>query len=660
METESKYPCRLTAVLLIAAGIFFSVNLNAQSSSNEKKDSTIKEYELSPVNVFGSRFNSGDAKKFSSFSLIKGRMIEYGNHANLAEVIDNNAGVFIKDHGGRSGMKTISIRGTASSHTLIMLNGMKLNSTQNGTFDLSSFPVQNINSVELIRGGNSAVYGGNAIGGAMNMSVLPDLSGKSFSAGLKYGSLGNYSLSMSKNLSAGNMLITASAIYENDPGDFEFIHDRFGEKVTETRKNAFYENLGFSLAGYSEAGQWSIVTALLSKYTKKGIPGAVLRGTVLNKDAKSNEAENIFSLNLSRNFEDNKLSFSFLMRHANLHYTNSGSQYTGRINNNSHFLTFDNGFKVNYVYEAGENTSLDLSSEFYYSTLKGDFLEPDTGNFVTRTNFSISSRLERSFKLGSTDIYSEAGIRTDIIDDTENALSPVAGLIFDNEGFPDARIQYSYNFRPPGFNEMYYLNYGNADLDPERSHSFDLGFFEDQFHGNLRFEINGFFILTRDRILSVPTSPVTWQAQNIAKVETKGIELIASANLINNKLDIKLNYTVQEALNRSENSGRYDIPYIPKEMFSAVLYWFPFEYLSIDLSIDYSSYRYSLIANNYDSILPAYLTSDLNLNYEMKTEDLGNFIFYAKVSNITAEDYEIIANYPMPGRIYNFGMRFNY
>ncbi len=68
------------------------------------------------------------------------------------------------------------VRGTSStSHTLIMLNGMPLNSGWYGGVNWQNMSMENIDRVEIVRGPASALYGGNAMGGAINViTVLPE------------------------------------------------------------------------------------------------------------------------------------------------------------------------------------------------------------------------------------------------------------------------------------------------------------------------------------------------------------------------------------------------------------------------------------------------------------------------------------------------------
>jgi len=47
----------------------------------------------------------------------------------------------------------------ASEHILILLDGIRMNNFQNGQVDFSLFPMNNIDRIEVVRGGNSALYG---------------------------------------------------------------------------------------------------------------------------------------------------------------------------------------------------------------------------------------------------------------------------------------------------------------------------------------------------------------------------------------------------------------------------------------------------------------------------------------------------------------------
>jgi len=88
---------------------------------------------------------------------------------NLADLLTWQSGIKINDYGPEGTQNSISIRGSASSQVLILVNGIRLNDSLNGGFDLSDIPLSGVERVEIVRGGSSALYGSDALGGVINI-----------------------------------------------------------------------------------------------------------------------------------------------------------------------------------------------------------------------------------------------------------------------------------------------------------------------------------------------------------------------------------------------------------------------------------------------------------------------------------------------------------
>jgi iron complex outermembrane receptor protein len=101
----------------------------------------------------------------SDVSVVTAATLKTRTFDRLDEALNAEAGIY----GGR-------VRGTSStSHTLIMLNGMPLNSGWYGGVNWQNVSMENVDRIEIVRGPASALYGGNAMGGAINViTVLPE------------------------------------------------------------------------------------------------------------------------------------------------------------------------------------------------------------------------------------------------------------------------------------------------------------------------------------------------------------------------------------------------------------------------------------------------------------------------------------------------------
>ena len=84
-------------------------------------------------------------------------------------MLSAQSGVLVNDYGPQGQTKTVSIRGSTSSQILVLVDGIRLNSSFDGWVDLSRIPVDAIDHIEIVRGGASSLWGTGAIGGVINI-----------------------------------------------------------------------------------------------------------------------------------------------------------------------------------------------------------------------------------------------------------------------------------------------------------------------------------------------------------------------------------------------------------------------------------------------------------------------------------------------------------
>ena len=90
----------------------------------------------------------------------------------LADILRRVAGVHLDQVGGRGGTGSLYLRGADPNYTLVLVDGVRVNDPTNargGSFDFSTFDVADVERVEIARGPYSAVYGGDALAGVVNI-----------------------------------------------------------------------------------------------------------------------------------------------------------------------------------------------------------------------------------------------------------------------------------------------------------------------------------------------------------------------------------------------------------------------------------------------------------------------------------------------------------
>ena len=104
---------------------------------------------------------------------IKTTSLSEGSSIDLASLITASSSVYIKEYGA---LATPTFRGTSSSHTLVLWNGVPVNSIANGLSDLSAIYCHSFSDILLTHGGSSSVFGSGAVGGSLHLNTNAKLS----------------------------------------------------------------------------------------------------------------------------------------------------------------------------------------------------------------------------------------------------------------------------------------------------------------------------------------------------------------------------------------------------------------------------------------------------------------------------------------------------
>ena len=144
----------------------------------------------------------------TQMDVIKSAALSEGSSCDLASIISSSSSVYIKQYGA---LATPTFRGTSSSHTLILWNGVPLNSIANGLSDFSSINTLDFTDILLVHGGNASVFGTGAVGGSVHLnSDLKSIHKNAFSVSTTMASYGLQSESLAFSLTDGMYLAKGS------------------------------------------------------------------------------------------------------------------------------------------------------------------------------------------------------------------------------------------------------------------------------------------------------------------------------------------------------------------------------------------------------------------------------------------------------------------
>ncbi len=253
LRTPSISPCRETLLLLILSGLFFipagrvAHAIPDVTAEDTSRTTRARMYTLEEVSVTGSRLPQALQDAPSPANVLTRSSIEAAGGASLGQVLALQPGLFVKDYGAGGALKTISQRGMATEHTLMLLNGIPINSVQTGFLDLGTFSAGEIDRVEVVQGGHSASFGANAVAGVINIIPRQPDDGRIVRVRTGIGSFGSRELGISAGSVTESALWRASLSHDRGEGDYPFIYSNGPTEIPLVRKNADFSTYAGSV-----------------------------------------------------------------------------------------------------------------------------------------------------------------------------------------------------------------------------------------------------------------------------------------------------------------------------------------------------------------------------------------------------------------------------
>lgn len=615
---------------------------------------------------------------------LTGDEIERLNSNSVADALRYFSGVQVKDYGGVGGIKTINVRSMGTNHTGVVYDGVQLGNAQNGQIDLGQFSLDNIEAISLHNGQKSEILQpardfGSAASIYMKTRTPVFKEGESYHArlALRFGSFDLLNPSALVELRLSDRVnASLSAEWLNSSGKYKFRYRRVnpaGEVAYDTiatRQNGDINatRLEVNFNGTYSCGEWHFKA--YNYNSERGVPGAIVNNVW-------RRGERIWDTN---SFVQGNTMFS-LGKFSSLNAIKYAFYRTHYVNNDDKQIKIDNLYRQREIYFSSANEyqilspwRVSLSYDLQWNTLDADvygFAKPDryTNMIAGATSFSLDRFRIQASALG-----------TFIHDRLEGQKAPKDKAVFtpavyasvlpfgSASGF-SVRAFYKRSFRMPTFNDLYYADMGNSQLNPERVTQYNVGLLYDKvfdsFVDHVRVSADGYINRVRDKIVAYPKGQqFRWTMLNLGKVRIEGTDVSAQitvvpASLLGNRihLTIRGQYTYQHAIdvtNPADNYYRDQIPYIPRHSGSAVVNadWNGW---GLNYSYIYVGSRYNQQENiKYNYTQPWY-TSDISVSKDLRIGEVRLRVL-AEINNLLSQDYDVILNYPMPKRNYRISL----
>ena len=378
----------------------------------------------------------------------------------LPEILNNIAGITIGGNGSNpADVKAVYMRGASAANTLILIDGIPVNDASeiSGEYNISAIPIDIIERVEILKGGNSTLYGSDAVAGVINIITKKGTGVLSANVLATAGSYDTYKQVLGLTGQLQNTSVTLNAT-NSDSKNFSSAAPAQG--VTNFDKDGFHQksvllNIGqqvntrFLLKGNVQANNnmadldnGAFSDALDYTYSKSSFLAGIGGSLALTKGS--------LNFNLSQNNVKNR-------------YNNKGSM-TNNTGNITHLET-----NLNYNF----SKSIDLAGGVSYKKLSTEQRNPySSALFADNT---ISSAFTSLFFRTNTGFQAELGGRLNNHSDYGTNFTYTINPSYLFAERYKLFVNLSSAYRVPSLYQLF-STYGNLALEPETSTSFETGF----------------------------------------------------------------------------------------------------------------------------------------------------------------------------------------
>jgi vitamin B12 transporter len=559
----------------------------------------------------------------ASVTVLRGEDLERRQVRMIAEVLREVPGVTVVQTGGPGGTTSVFLRGAGSNQTLVLIDGVKVNSPTTGTTDWSNLTAENIDRIEIIRGPQSTLYGSEAMGGVIQIFTKRGRGKPEGAVGLEAGSFKTFRERASVRGETGPLDYSLSV----SRWDTEGI-SRANEKNGNAERDG-YQNTTFSARmGLSFAGDGRADLTMRHLRARAELDGFGLTGPVDDLNFLQRTRETLLALNVSkpliRGWEQTLHLSTFLSRQE---FTDPDTVFNNAVfDTKTHRLDWQHNFTL---------TSWSLLTVGYeYLRQEGE----NAGNFdASQTTQAVYA--QNQFRWGDR-AFLNLGLRytdNNRFGDHVNGKTELAYLL--RESGTKLRAAYGTGFRAPSLNDLYFPGFGNPDLKPEENRSFEAGVDQELGKGN-RLGLT-LFHQRFDNLIAFVVDPVTgaFRPINVAKARSRGLEVSADA-VPHPALRLRAIYTFNEA--EDEETG-VQLARRPRHRGSFLTIWTPHPAWELTGSLLYVGGRFS--GSKGTDPLEAHTLVNLMGSYQVSKA----IRVFAKIENLFDREYEEVKGYGTPG-----------
>ena len=559
-------------------------------------------------------------------SVLTRQDIDTSQAADVPTLLRNLAGVEIYQSGGIGKQSSLFLRGTNSSHTLVLLDGVRISSATTGATAIDQLMLDQIERIEVVRGNVSSLYGSEAIGGVIQIFTRRGKGAPSFNVSAGAGSHNTqraaagfggevastaFNVQLSKFKTDGVSAISPGIVPTVNPDIDGYRNNSVSANVRHALSDA--HSLSASLFDSNGTNQFDNAYA----------------GTTNVSDSKSHiqKVAVVSDNRLSANWQS-KLQLS---RGVDNYQDILNGVAGAELKSTNNLLTWQNTLHL------AEHNVLIVG------------LEKLKQQVASQTLYTRTERTGDSLFVGYTGNYGvqqvQLNLRRDKYSDFGTANTWLLGYGFDVTPAWRVTASTSTAFKTPTFNDSHApVSWGaNPNLKPEQSRNSELGLH----YENNEQRLNAVYFDNRIRDLIVADS--SWVMQNLNEARINGLELGYNGQFGDTKVKLAATrqnprdaQTGQTLLRRAKNFSSAGVT----QQLDALKVGGEWQHSGVRADIDINTFARTTLA--------AYDVVNLTASYAFNKQ----FNLAARMDNLFNQDYMLVHGYNTPGRTFYLGLSF--
>jgi vitamin B12 transporter len=475
-------------------------------------------YPLDEMVVTAARVRQPISSTLQSTTVITSQDVANSGQSTLLGLLQRLGGVEIGANGGAGQPSGVFIRGANSAQTLVLIDGLRAGSATTGAAAFENIPLDQVERVEIVAGPLSGLYGADAVGGVIQIFTRGGSGAPGYALSAGYGTYNTAKVSGSASYSDKAYDVSLAAGYESS------------DQFSATRPSIPFNQFNPDRDPYRNANVSGRFAYRFSPDVEIGVSGFFSDGKTHfdngpDTDDVNEQQLSSYSAWLQNRFAPNWQSLLRVGRSTDS--IDTTGLFASRFRTEQDQATWQNTFNV-----AGG--TLIAGAEYLRQAISSD---------VQYTN---TSRTIGSGFAGYTGDFGPHGVQAMIrYDDNSQFGGHTTGSIGYGYRVNDAwrlRATAGTAFHAPTFNDLYYPDFGNPDLEAESSKSFDVG--ADWHAGTQAFSATYFQNRISDLIVF---DLATFLPENLATARIRGGEFRYQGTLLDTEIRAKL--TVQDPVN---------------------------------------------------------------------------------------------------------------